>query len=1147
MKKNYFYRFLLFSAFFLTSFGNFAQMDLMNALPSNLTTHTAIKTGSWFDTSTWNSGTVPNEGAIVYIPKEYTVNYQGTSSAHIFAIRVDGTFNCTQTNANQTTTLKFDTFFATSQSYVKFLANNSSDGKIEIEIAPFDIEAYKAGTNNWTTDIENHFKDGETVTFKTRTGQGDDRYNTIEQANSGNFRINESTGTAVDDSEGVLGRYSWDPKQLSLGMVTMGQLEIFGQEKTNMIKLSNDANSGQNSIQLSETPIGWKTNDDIIITSGGNSNTSNNGEDQVQIQNVSGNTINLTSNLSKNHEGKSSEDLHCYVGNLTRNILFYSPVTNTVSKRGHVMAMHNDINVQIKNAQFKHLGRTDKSKLLDDFIWNNWLEPKVFISKISPLGQEIAEMRAIPVNEVTNSRGRYSIHLHKLGTAFGSKMAEVTGNVVWDNPGWGITHHDSNANISDNIVYLVTGAGIVSETGSETGTWNNNLVVNVSEGHKTDPYSASLYHDDYLFSGQGLAMKGRAVLCKNNVIANVKQGVGVINMNNSITNLDRLDAKALATSRVGYEVDNFPLSVNGYSKEGDGVMPVEAALIMENTTVIDSNMGLRSIERDMGVNHESRSIFDGFKAWGTKTGISITYQADYSFKDVFISGDNPNNALGIDMWKHSHNQTFENIKMVDLQFGVKVSKAVLSTSQGTKTRNNGFTPWIFVNLETTNVGSFYEIEIDNPSEDPSFKYTEHPDNVIHLDAADITSRETTFTILDDSTLEVDYAETGENALRFEVDGIITDDFGSYNMGIQQALAQGDLRFGYPRRIYQFASKAKFEEYLTVNRVYKDEKNNNQLYFIINESLPNRRSFKYTTFPVRVKIKNAPNSGVFANAQLESEIDLQPKNQMISRLATVSQSSTKTNFTYNDGFTGEVTLDTSAEKAIDGNNNGRENAQYYQRGLVPVGSFSHTKFDAEPYYDLDFGEQKVISYFDIWNTVELNGAGIETVSNHFKNFSVLISDTPFTSTTFAGSQAEADFEYEKNDTPTRKFSKDNLNVIGRYMRIHSSHPTNQKLKFAEIEVVGKTFDETLSTNEETLESLIRIYPNPTNNLLNINLNKSYTNVSLQVVNLIGQVVSKLNFDDFKETQIDLTGKATGIYIVKIKGDEGLNIAKKIIKK
>ena len=1118
------------------------QMDMMNALPSNLATHTAVQNGSWFSSSTWDAGNVPSTGAIVYIPNGVTIDYEGSSGDHIFAIRVDGNFNMTETDANQTTRLKFDTFFAMHGSYITILANNATDGNIIVNIEPFDIETYRSSTNIWSSAAENHFRDNGVVTFKTRTGQGDDRYNTYAEALNGDFQIIESSGTIVDDGIGVLGRYSWDPEQLSLGMVTMGQLEIIGQEKTNMIKLASNANSGQNTLQLSEVPSGWKIDDDLVITSGGNASASNNGEDEAEIQSISENTITLSTNLSKNHEGRPADDLHCYVGNLTRNIVFKSPNTSVVTQRGHVMAMHNDTNVQIKNAQFLRLGRTDKSRLLDDFIWNNWLEPKVFTSKISALGQECAEMRDIPSNEMTNSRGRYSIHLHKLGTAAGANMAQVTGNVIWDNPGWGITHHDSHANVSDNVIYDIVGAGIVSETGSETGTWDNNLVVNIQQGHSTDPYTASLYHDDYLFSGEGLAMKGRAVLCRNNVIANARRGVGVINMNNSINNLDRLDAEALATTRVGYEVDNFPLSRNGYSKEGDGVLPVEASLIMENTIAIDCNIGFRSVERDMGMNHESRSIFDGLKVWGANTGILINYQADYSFKDVFISGNNPTTSLGIDMWKHSHNQTFEGLKLVDLEHAIRVSKTTLSNSEEPKTRNNGFTPWIFIDLETSNVNEFYQLDVDNPELNPSFNYTEHPDNTIHLNSTDLSSRPTTFTILDDIVL--DYSASGDEALRFEVDGIITDDYGSYDMGIQQALAQGNLRENYPKRIYQFASQAKFEDYLTANGVYKDVNDNDQLYFIINESLPNRRTFEYTTFPVRVKIMNAPSSGVFASPLVESASALLPKNQMISRLATVSQSTTQTNLDYTDGFHRTVNLDLSAEKAVDGNINGRINAQYYQRDLLAVGSFSHTTFSSEPYYDLDFGEDKIIEYFDIWNTVELNGSDIATLSTHFKNFSVFISDTPFTGTTFSESQAQADFEFIKDGVPTRKFSQNNIGAVGRYMRIHSSHPTDIKLKFAEIEVIGRTFTGTLS-NDSLKDFGVSIYPNPTEGNVNIAFDNAQTNVTIEIYNILGQQLMSKKHETVKQTEINIGGNA-GIYFIKILGDDNLEITKKIIK-
>jgi len=616
---------LIILIFLFLGIHSFYSQNLDALAPTNTATHTAVKNGDWFDNSTWSTNTIPSAAAIVHIPSDKKVTYQGQSNAHIFMIRVDGEFVCTQTNGNEITTLKVDTFIGTHMSYVKFLANNVTDGKIEVNFAPFDIEKHKNGTSgyslNWNQNAKNHYSDNKTTYKVLKSAGPDDRFNSYEEAVSGNTKVTVTSKTEISDGSGVLGRHAWDEEQVSLGIVLMGQTEIVGREKKNMFKLSQDALKNQKTIILEETPTSWMVGDKILITRGGNKNASSNGEDVAIISSINNKEIIVSSNLVYNHEGRTSDDLHCYVGNLTRNITFKSSDISQVSRRGHSMAMHNDKNVQIKNAAFLDMGRTDKSKLLDDFIWNKWVKPKVFNSKISALGQEIAEMKKNPKDEITNTRGRYSIHLHKTGAQFGAKITEVTGNVVWGNPGWGITHHDSHADVSNNIVYDVVGAGIVSETGSETGLWDHNLVVDIKEGHKVDPYTAALFHDDYLFSGQGLAMKGRAVLCKNNVIVNAKQGVGVINMNPSINNLDRVDAKALATTRVGYEVDSFPLSINGYSKEGDGVMPVEAALIMENTTVIYCNQGLRSIERDMGVNHESRSIFDGFIAWGVNQGL----------------------------------------------------------------------------------------------------------------------------------------------------------------------------------------------------------------------------------------------------------------------------------------------------------------------------------------------------------------------------------------------------------------------------------------------------------------------------------------------------------------------------------------------
>ncbi|CAA6803690.1 MAG: Unknown protein [uncultured Aureispira sp.] len=1016
-------------------------------IPSNTATHTAVQNGSWFDPMTWDVGTVPSDAAIVVVPGNITVNYEGQSTAHIFAIRVEGTFNGIQSNSSQTSLLIFDTFIGTNTSTVRFKADALTDGNIEVEIKPFDIEAHKLGTSGfsqvWNTNALSHFSDGE-PTFEVSYNTGpDSRFNSYADALLGNTSVTELSRTLIDDGAGVLGRYLWDPSQLSLGLVVMGELEILGQEKTNMVKLGADALRNQSLLELSSLPTGWAVGDSLIVTRGGNSGALANGEDLVAIQNITGTTITCTGNLDKNHEGRIQDNLHCYVGNLSRNIRFRSAFSTVIHQRGHLMAMHNPTNIQIRNAAFIDMGRTNKSKLLDDFLWSNWLQPKVFTSKISALGQECSELSPAPIADVTNPRGRYSIHLHQTGASQGTNIVHVTGNVVWGNPGWGITQHDSHADVSENVVYDVTGAGIVSESGSETGFWDNNLVVDVKDGHATSPYPAVLFYDDYLYSGQGLGMKGRAVVCRGNVIANTKQGVGIMNMNPTVNHLDRVDPAALASLRPNYLFDQFPLCSNGYSKEGDGIMPVEVALIFTNTTVISSQQGLRSIERDMGVNHESRSVFDGFIAWGVNQGLSITYQADYSFKDVFISGKNAS-SIGMYLWKHSHNHVFENIKLVDLGYAVTVSKLVESGNGTLKTRNNGFTPWYFVDLVLENVGVFYQIEKEDPN--TATVYDEHSDNPIHLSSTEITSRPTTFTTLDSSGLIVDYA-TGD--FRFEIDGIITDDLGSYDMGIKQAWAQGNLRLDYPTRIYEFASQQKFEDYLGVHGVYKDTANNDQLYFMIHEILPNRRTYQYTTFPVRIKIMNAPLSGIFTSAQIEPPVNLLPQNHIISRFASVTQSSTNNGITYSG-----VAIDAGAWKAIDGNNNGRINAQVFQQGLVPVGSFSETNVEQEPWYDLDLGETKVIEFIDIWNTVGLNGASIETLSPHFQNFYVLISDTAFTpSMTLANARVLADYEYLKGGGTARKFSLDNLNAFGRYVRIQAVGTT--KIAHAEVEIIGRS--------------------------------------------------------------------------------------------
>ena len=88
--------------------------------------------------------------------------------------------------------------------------------------------------------------------------------------------------------------------------------------------------------------------------------------------------------------------------------------------------------------------------------------------------------------------------------------------------------------------------------------------------------------------------------------------------------------------------------------------------------------------------------------------------------------------------------------------------------------------------------------------------------------------------------------------------------------------------------------------------------------------------------------------------------------------------------------------------------------------------------------------------------------------------------------------------------------------------------------------------TLTVNYFQNEELFRIYPNPTNGLLNIRINNYVGKVSIQVVDINGRIVSEIKNEDFNiEKELNLNSLQSGMYIVKITGDD-LNFTQKVIK-
>ncbi len=85
------------------------------------------------------------------------------------------------------------------------------------------------------------------------------------------------------------------------------------------------------------------------------------------------------------------------------------------------------------------------------------------------------------------------------------------------------------------------------------------------------------------------------------------------------------------------------------------------------------------------------------------------------------------------------------------------------------------------------------------------------------------------------------------------------------------------------------------------------------------------------------------------------------------------------------------------------------------------------------------------------------------------------------------------------------------------------------------VVGK-----LTTDE------IKLYPNPTNSILNIDNLSNSQNVNICIIDVTGKILLSHYIHASESLQLNVSDLAQGLYLVEIKSDEGATVHKKFIK-
>ncbi|QDS96104.1 G8 domain protein [Roseimaritima multifibrata] len=631
---------------------------LFTLIDSNDTTNVAVQAGLWSDAETWSTGVVPGEGDRVLIHNTVEVVYDVHSDAALEWLRVDGVL-----------TFRPD---VNTQLVVETLATD-----------PLSI------LNIGTQDESVH----SDVTAQI----------------------------LIDTSGGPLSQVE-DPTLIGRGVISHGQTNIYGAEKVEHTTLLGDALAGDAYIELADatSPVGWQVGDTLLLVGtevdasllglgadadaivAADADNSRFGDELLEITSfdvVDGRVrvfFNNVTNQSAMDQGLitllwkherpdgdtfDASELSIHVANLTRNVVVRSsdPSVDT-QERGHFMLMHNT-NAEVHHAQFRDLGRSDKRLVVDDPI-------------------AVGNFDGTP-GTGTNTRGRYGLHLHRMGANdLNGNAAQITGNVVWGTPGWGIVQHDSHAVLENNVVFDVVGAGIVAEEGNELGVWRDNLVVKIT-GDLVNNFDDNVLFKtlrgprfDLGFVGSGYWVQGGGfgIRLEDNVAASTN-GAGF----DLVHNTDGLAKKSLVS------VENIadPLVRQAFIDAGHTVITPNNVPTRGIDGLVSYN-GFRGIHtwlhnrdsQDMeGVftfgtwtAHDFRSTIENYQIWNVQSGVQNFYSTRFDFLNGLIVGDldNPvhmewasqaNNASGIGV---SHNQgdanniLFDGLRIEGFEYGFQV-------------------------------------------------------------------------------------------------------------------------------------------------------------------------------------------------------------------------------------------------------------------------------------------------------------------------------------------------------------------------------------------------------------------------------------------------------------------------------------------
>jgi hypothetical protein len=420
---------------------------------------------------------------------------------------------------------------------------------------------------------------------------------------------------------------TWDPYLLSRGLISRGEVRMYGKTVTPYAALAVDPMAGDTQLYLSQIPVNWRVGDKIVLT-GIHANIDGFGAEERIIRAINGSVVTIDA-LQYDHNGLRGYGASVHVANLTRNVVLAAEDSSVIAERPHIMFFHNP-NVELQNVGVYEFGRTDKSIAINDpVVVNGVLQP----------------------GTGTNPRARYAIHFHHTGVNPAFSPADVRGSVVVGSPGWGFVNHSSNVNFDGNVAFGVYGASFTAEDGNEIGAMRGNLSIN-AEGSRED-FEARAHNHDFGIQGNGFWLQGPGVEMSENISAG-SRGVGFVIY--------------AATSKTLFDAANLgdPSLAGGQVAVPVSAVPIKSFI---GNTAYTAPVALQVWRHMFGMT-DGEGVIEDFFSWNTSGGIDVRYSSHLTIRNARLVGNlQEYTGTGIGTIT-SHDMVFDNVNIEGFHVGI---------------------------------------------------------------------------------------------------------------------------------------------------------------------------------------------------------------------------------------------------------------------------------------------------------------------------------------------------------------------------------------------------------------------------------------------------------------------------------------------